>query len=206
MPSSGPAAGAYTHWSRLLEAWHGAVDLGAGGTDCVLLALAPLHESMAYVLHRQGARGRRRGLPLDAVRGLAAQALTALDALHRCAASAARGWWVFCAPHHCRRGGSASQTQQLNEAQAVPNLCPSRRRQGAARRREGALARLCDVSVLLSGSGGGTVLRRSAAPCGACPEPFAGSIYVIFVIWVRRPECAIRTSRCASRGCSVDRQ
>ncbi|GBF99439.1 hypothetical protein Rsub_11925 [Raphidocelis subcapitata] len=83
VPSSGPAAGAYTHWSRLREAWHGAVDLGAGGTDCVLLAMAPLHESMAYVLHRQGARGRRRGLPLDAVRGLAAQALTALDALHR---------------------------------------------------------------------------------------------------------------------------
>jgi hypothetical protein len=45
--------------------------------------MAPLHESVAFLLHRQGLRGRRRGLPLSAVRGLAAQVLTALDALHR---------------------------------------------------------------------------------------------------------------------------
>jgi serine/threonine protein kinase len=48
----------------------------------VCLAMAPLHQSAAFVLHHQGRRGGR-GLPLGAVRAMAGQTLRALDELHR---------------------------------------------------------------------------------------------------------------------------
>jgi hypothetical protein len=80
----GECSGPYAHWVQLLEGWAamqvGALRPGAHSPRaCVVLALAPLHESLARML----ARRRGRGLPVEAVRGLARQALAALDVLHR---------------------------------------------------------------------------------------------------------------------------
>lgn len=73
------------HLVQLTEGWTAAVTMPGveESVRCVCLAMRPLHQTAAQVLHFQGARGRR-GLPLPAVKRLARQALMALDALHRC--------------------------------------------------------------------------------------------------------------------------
>jgi hypothetical protein len=79
-----PESAGYAHWTRMLESWRAhatSSDMGRPWA-CVVLALAPLHQTAAQVLAYRGV-SKRRGLPLHAVRGLALQALLALDALHR---------------------------------------------------------------------------------------------------------------------------
>jgi len=86
------ARNAYTHWVQLIEGWtanavaYNGQDAASSSTrslrTCVCLAIAPLYQSAAFVLHYQQGR-RRHGLPLEAVRGMAQQTLQALHALHR---------------------------------------------------------------------------------------------------------------------------
>jgi hypothetical protein len=82
----GSSGGGGGHWVQLLDSWHGHACGATGGAGArpraaAFLAMAPLHQTAAFVLAYQGGRGRR-GLPPRAVRGLARQALVALDELH----------------------------------------------------------------------------------------------------------------------------
>ncbi|KAI8463024.1 MAG: kinase-like domain-containing protein [Monoraphidium minutum] len=76
--------GPYAHWVRLRQGWEAsAASPGCSRPwPCVCLALEPLHETAATLLAYRRSRGRR-GLPLPVVRGVARQALAALDTLHR---------------------------------------------------------------------------------------------------------------------------
>jgi hypothetical protein len=88
---SGTGIGSGGYWPQLLESWQAQVVTPeprqkpglepARPTPACVLAMAPLHQSAAFVLTYQRGRGRH-GLPPEAVRNLARQALVALDELH----------------------------------------------------------------------------------------------------------------------------